>query len=141
MNKIGVKDSETIKSIHDALELSRSKFNSLSLELNKQLQEVVESFKAEHEDELEGIQNEYDTAQNQLIEVVSIQTGKMDSYMSDRQDSWHDKSAGVVFNDWLETWTDFSENVEAELDLWVFEGIDLIQSVPNILPQTTKPKI
>ena len=61
--------------------------------------------------------------------------------MSDRKDSWHDGNAGVVFTDWLEAWNEFSGYVDTELDLWVFEGADLIQSVPNELPKLTKPKI
>jgi len=109
------------------------------LDLHAKVQAVINAFVEEHENEIVVISCEYESAQEKLAKLVVKQTEKMDRYSSERSDSWHD-NAGVVFSDWLDNWTDYSRQIENELETWIFHGSDLIHSEPNNLPLAIKPK-
>lgn len=141
MNKVSKKDYQEINRVHDSLELQRDKFNRLSLELHEKIQNVINSFVEEHENEIAVIGCEYELAQEQLGKLVVKQTEKMDGYLLERSDSWHDNDSGVVFNEWLDCWNDYATQIETNLETWIFEGSDLTRSEPNELPLAIKPKL
>jgi hypothetical protein len=125
---INKKEAALIASLHAELEAGRDKYNALSVELNAKLFATLTKFKDDYESELIALELENTVITNKLSALTLIETEKMESYIDNRSDSWHDSDAGCDFINWYDEWVEFQSSIEDELDFGVFNGVDLWQS-------------
>jgi hypothetical protein len=125
LKKISKNDAETLSKLNFELTAEHNKYNLLVADFNADILAVVEKFKAERESELIAIETNIESLSTALKNISVIQSDKMDDYISERSERWHDTDSGLNFTEWKEDWEEFGELVCIAPDYDFINGISV----------------
>lgn len=134
MNKINKKDSDSLSALHGALESERTKYNDLVSDLNARIKAVVDEFNQEHEAQITSVDESYRSIKEQLFDLAKVQVDKMAGYIAERTEKWPSTESGEKFLDWKDAWAEFNDDIDHDLDIGYFEGVDIPESEAVEMP-------
>lgn len=141
MKKILNSDYNNLAQHHKEINEAYGQLNALTDDLNKKINAVIEAFKVEHDNELVSLEEKIEGHSNYLCTEASIITEKMESYISDRSESWHDSDASEAYTEWLEDWEDYIAEVSHTPSFDIFDGLQIRQVDEITLPLASRNKI
>jgi len=113
MHKIIKQDINKIVSAYNTLTSIKRDHEALQRTLENQLQDIVSAFNAKNKAVLEKMQEDYLSANSDLTEISNAIHSKMENYISDRSDKWHDSESGDKYTIWAEEWGHFAKELES----------------------------
>ncbi len=133
MKGILKKDFDKISSLHEQLQNKVAAHNEHLEKLEAQVNKVIELYMKEHSEAVESNIDAINELQNQLEQLSETQLSKIDDYIVERSDNWHDSEAAATMDDWRYSWEEYSSNIIDNLDGYPFFSIsfDAIE-VPNL---------
>ena len=108
--------------------------NELIGELENELRQIVSRFNDENNIQIDKMKIEYSDLAESLKTLSINQTTKIDDYIQDRSDKWHDSDAGENYAVWLSDWNCMEEEFERACleDFWVEIEIERLADLPSL---------
>ena len=110
---------------HNALVADTEKYNNLVSDLNSRFQAVIDDFKNQHEAKLVALETDIQASTDTLEKLSSEQFEKMEAYISERSDKWHDTDSGTSFTEWKDDWGEFNSQITITPDFDCFNGMEI----------------
>ena len=140
MNKIPKKDADKILSEHTSLKAAYDKLNAHIAKLNSRVEKVIEQYNAEFGDELVALEVEIQSMSTGLSNISTSVADRMENYIADRTDKWHDSDAGMHYTYWMEDWQVYSTEIESFPDFGLFDNLHIEPIETPVLPSLPRKK-
>jgi|GEM_PF-5397427 len=136
MKKINNKAHQEIAERIEKLNSNLEQVANFKDELEEYMRAKVAEFK------VDGLTlEEFTDKHNELLEnthsLVTEQTGKIDCYMADRSDNWHDTENGEATQEWLEELQCLESVLESQVD---FTCVSVAFDCPDLEPFEVPPQ-
>jgi len=125
VKQINKKDSAVLTDNHNDLIANTEKYNNLITELNSRIQAVFNEFVEQNESQLVGLETDIQSTADNLEKLSLAQVQKMEDYISERSEKWHDTDSGLNFTEWKDDWEEFANDVVRTPDFDCFSGIEI----------------
>lgn len=143
MRSLNKQDKEIFTTQIARFSEAQAEHEKLVADAKKVLESAIEVFLRENQSRIKSLEEAVKSSATELLKLSQDNSEKMESYILDRSDAWHETDSAHHYSDWSEDWSTFSQELN-EIDCFCFQidlSIDseaLCIEIPALQPKAAK---